>query len=148
MSKMGLPRWRTGKVSACQCRRHKRRWFDPWVGKIPWRRKWRPSPVFLPGNFHGQRSLAGYSPWHCKESDTTKWLSTQCPKYTKKLMKLNSKKITKITQFKMGKVPKYTFFHGTYTNGQQAQEKVLNFTNHQGNKKCNSKPQWDMASPC
>ena len=37
--------------------------FNPWVGKIPWRRKWQPTPVFLPGNSHGQRSLAGYSPW-------------------------------------------------------------------------------------
>ena len=49
--------------------------FDPWVGKIPWRRKRRPTPVFLPGEFHGQRSLAGYSPWGCKELDTTEWLS-------------------------------------------------------------------------
>ena len=45
--------------------------FSPWVGKIPWRRKWQPTPVFLPGKFHGQRSLAGYSPWGHKESDTT-----------------------------------------------------------------------------
>ena len=39
--------------------------------KIPWRRKWLPTPVFLPGEFHGQRSLEGYSPWGCKESDMT-----------------------------------------------------------------------------
>ena len=45
--------------------------FDPWVGKIPWSRAWQPTPVFLPGDSHGQRSLAGYSPWGCKESDTT-----------------------------------------------------------------------------
>ena len=44
---------------------------DPWVGKIPWRRKWQPTPVFLPGEFHGQRILAGYSPWGYKESDMT-----------------------------------------------------------------------------
>ena len=43
--------------------------FDPWVGKIPWRRKWQPTPVLLPGKFHGWRSLVGYSPWGCKESD-------------------------------------------------------------------------------
>ena len=53
--------------------------FDPWVGKIPWRRAWLPVPVFLPGESHGQRSLAGYSPRGRKESDTTKrlipWLS-------------------------------------------------------------------------
>ena len=47
---------------------------DPWVGKIPWRRKWQPTPVFLPGKSHGWMSLAGYSPWGCKESDTTEQL--------------------------------------------------------------------------
>ena len=50
----------------------KRCGFDPWVGNIPWRRKWQPTPVFLSGNFHGQRSLVGYSQWGCKELDTTK----------------------------------------------------------------------------
>ena len=45
--------------------------FNPWVGKIPWRRKWQHTPVFLPGESHGQRSLVGYSPWGRKESDTT-----------------------------------------------------------------------------
>ena len=49
-------------------------WFNPWVGKIPWRRKWQPTPVFLLGKSDGQRSLVGYSPWGRKESDTTKWL--------------------------------------------------------------------------
>ena len=42
--------------------------FDPWVGKIPWRRRWQPTPVFLPGEFHGQRSLGSYSPWGHKET--------------------------------------------------------------------------------
>ena len=51
-------------------------WFDPWVGKIPWRRAWQPTPVFLPGKFHGQRSLVGYSPWGRKESDTPGRLHT------------------------------------------------------------------------
>ena len=51
-----------GKELACQCKRHKRRGFDPWVGKIPWKRAWQPTPVFLPEEFHGQRSLEGYSP--------------------------------------------------------------------------------------
>ena len=67
----GLPRWRSGKESACQCRRCKRHRFHPWVGKIPWRRKWPPTSVFLPGKSHGQRSLAGYSPGGHKESDMT-----------------------------------------------------------------------------
>ena len=49
--------------------------FDPWVGKIPWRRKWQPTPIFLPGEFQGQRSLAGYSPWGHKESDMTERLT-------------------------------------------------------------------------
>ena len=44
---------------------------ETWVGKIPWRPAWQPTPVFLPGEFHGQRSLAGYSPWGRNESDTT-----------------------------------------------------------------------------
>ena len=44
---------------------------EAWVGKIPWRRKWLPTPVFWPGEFHGQRGLAGYSPWGHKESDMT-----------------------------------------------------------------------------
>ena len=48
--------------------------FDPWVGKIPWRRKWQSTPVLLPGKAHGQRSLVGYSPWGHKELDTTEWL--------------------------------------------------------------------------
>ena len=53
----------------------KRLRFDPWLGKIPWGRKWQPTPVFLPGKFHRQRSLAGYSPWGHRESDTTEQLS-------------------------------------------------------------------------
>ena len=49
--------------------------FNPWIGKMPWRREWLPTPVFLPGEFHGQRSLVGYSPWGCKELDMTEWLA-------------------------------------------------------------------------
>ena len=45
--------------------------FGPWVRKIPWRRKWQPTPAFLPGESHGQRSLEGYSPWGHKQSDMT-----------------------------------------------------------------------------
>ena len=55
------------------CRRKLR--FNQWVRKIPWRRKWQPTPVFLPGKLHGQRSLVGYSSWDCKESDTTERLT-------------------------------------------------------------------------
>ena len=49
--------------------------FHPWVRKMPWRRKWQPTPVFLPGKSHEQKSLAGYSPWGCKESYMTERLS-------------------------------------------------------------------------
>ena len=52
----GLPWWLSGKESICQCKRHR---SDPWVGKIPWSRKWQPTPVFLPGEFHRQRNPGG-----------------------------------------------------------------------------------------
>ena len=67
-----LPWWLGGKESACQCRRPG---FNPRVGKISWRKKWQPTPVFLPGKSCGQRSLVGYSPWAGKELDTTEWLN-------------------------------------------------------------------------
>ena len=66
-----LPRWLSAQEPSCQCKRPRSLRFDPWVGRIPWRRKWQPTPVFLPGKFHGQRSLAGCSPRGRKESDTT-----------------------------------------------------------------------------
>ena len=56
----GLLQWLSDKESACQCRKHR---FSPWVRKIPWRRKWQPTPVFSPGQAHGQRSLAVYGAW-------------------------------------------------------------------------------------
>ena len=68
-----LPRWLSGKESACQC---KRLGFDPWIGKIPWRRKWQPASGNLRRKFHGRRSLVGYSSWHLKGSNTTDRLST------------------------------------------------------------------------
>ena len=52
--------------------RWKRCGFYPWVRKIPWSGKWQPIPVFLPGKFHGQKSMVGYGPWGCKELDTTR----------------------------------------------------------------------------
>ena len=55
-----LPKWLSSKEPACQYRRHG---FDPWVGKISWKRKWQLSSVFLPGKCHGQKNLACYSPW-------------------------------------------------------------------------------------
>ena len=84
----GLPNWpkctgnlsglggTRGKEPTCQCRRHKRSGFDPSVGKIPWRRAWQPTPMFLPRESHGQRSLAGCWPWDLKESARLRWRST------------------------------------------------------------------------
>ena len=74
--KLGFSGGASSKEPACQYRRCKRSRFDPWVGKIPWKKKWQPTLVFLSGESHGQRSLAGYSAWGCKESDTTEWLNT------------------------------------------------------------------------
>ena len=61
---VNLPKWK-----------HRRLGFDPWVGKILWRRAWQPTPVFLPGESHGQRSLVGYSSWCLKELDRTERLT-------------------------------------------------------------------------
>ena len=93
VSIVGCPGGASGKESACQCRRYR---FDPWVRKIPWRRAWQPTQVFLPGESHGQRSLVGYGAWCCKKSDTTERLSTQCMilqlcEYTKKNSELYTK---------------------------------------------------------
>ena len=67
----GFPGDTRGREPACQCGRRKRHGFDLWVGKIPWRWTWQPTPIFLTAESHGQRSLVGYSPWGRKESDTT-----------------------------------------------------------------------------
>ena len=56
--------------------------FYAWVREIPWRRKWQPVPAFLPGKFHGQRSLEGYNPWGLRELDPTEWLSPCVRAYT------------------------------------------------------------------
>ena len=64
---MGLSWWFSGKESACQCRR--------WVGKIPWSREWLPTPVFLPGEFRGLKSLAGYTVHGVTESNLTEQLA-------------------------------------------------------------------------
>ena len=68
---MGFPGGASGKEPGCQCRRHKRPGFNPWGGKMPWRRAWQPTSVFLPGESIGQRSLEGYGPQGHKKSDTT-----------------------------------------------------------------------------
>ena len=66
---LGFPGGSDGKKSACSAG------FDPWVAKIPWKREWQSTPVFLPGEFHGQRNLVSYGPWGLKELDTTEHIS-------------------------------------------------------------------------
>ena len=65
---MGFPGGLEVKASACNAGDQD---LIPGSGRFPWRRKWQPTPVFLPGESHGRRSLVGHSPWGCKESDTT-----------------------------------------------------------------------------
>ena len=65
---VNFPGGSNSKSICLQCGRPR---FNPWVGKIPWRRQWHPTPVLLPGNSHGRRSLVGCSPWGREESDTT-----------------------------------------------------------------------------
>ena len=72
----GLPYSSDGKESACKTADlGSRPRFDPWVRKIPWGRNWQPTPIFLPEESHGQRSLAGCSPWSLKELDMTEQLT-------------------------------------------------------------------------
>ena len=75
--------WRlSGKEPSCQCGRHG---FHLWVGTIPWRRKWPPTPVFLPGKSHGQKSLVSYSPWGRQESLMTQQLNHNTYKLDSKM---------------------------------------------------------------
>ena len=71
----GVPWLLSGKESPCLCKIHKRHRFDPWVRKIPWKKKWQATPVFLLGECCGQRNLGGYSPWDHIESDMSERLS-------------------------------------------------------------------------
>ena len=73
----GFPDGAGGKESTCQFGRCKIHGFDPWIGKIPWRREWLPTPVFSPIKSRGQRSLTGYNPWGHQELDTNDRLNTR-----------------------------------------------------------------------
>ena len=73
---MGFPDGASAKEPACRCMRRQRPGLRRWVRKMPWKREWEPTPVFLPEESNGQRILAGYSPWGHKESDMT--ACTQC----------------------------------------------------------------------
>ena len=81
-------------------------------GEDPWRRKWQPAPVFLPGKSHGQRSLAGYSPWGLKESDTTYWLNHHIFQYK---MKIKEKRINCLDSSE----PWFPYLHGRLYVGWQ-----------------------------
>ena len=70
-----FPGGTSGKEPTCQHTRHQRCGFNPWVRNLSWRRAWQPSPVFLPGESHGQRNLVDYGPWGHKELDVTEWLT-------------------------------------------------------------------------
>ena len=82
-----LPRWLSGKESTCQYRRPR---LDPRVGKIPWRRKWQPTPVFFPGKSHRQGHVAGCSPWGHVELDTTQVTEHACTETETRNMLLES----------------------------------------------------------
>ena len=105
-----LPWWLSGKESACQCK------FDPWVRKIPWRRKWQPTPVFLFGQSHGQRSLVAYSPWgHQRVRDDlgTKQQSHSpglCPNHLLKTLPPNNITLWKRFQFMYIGRTQYSFY--------------------------------------
>ena len=75
---MGFPGGASGKECVCQCKSVKRRGFDPWVGKIPWRKAWQHNPVFLPEESHGQRRQAGHGPQDHTELDMTEVTYQAC----------------------------------------------------------------------
>ena len=85
-------------------RRHE---FNPWVGKIPWRRKWQLTPVFLPGKSHGERSLAGYRPWGLKDEDTT-WQLNNKVVSTAAVMQILKSKLQVLTKVKGTQLPLHT----------------------------------------
>ena len=92
----GLPRWHSGKESSCKCRRCR---FHAWFRKILWRRKWQPTPIFFPGKFSGERSLSGYNPWGCKESDVPERLRMCIIPYLDKKMSLGYYNLCKLRPF-------------------------------------------------
>ena len=106
----GLPRWFSGIEPACQCA------FDLRVRKIPWRRKWQPTAVFLPGESCGQRSLARYSPWGHKEARTCNVTSSQRPgreDISVYILQIWRKQITEIDQFSFPTNPGVSFIQAS-----------------------------------
>ena len=118
---LGLPKWHSGKECSSQCRRHTRHGFDPWIGESPWRRNGN-TPAFSPGRYHGPRNLAGYSPWGCKESDTTEWLGVHACKAACYLFVLSS---TKKRWPKLFLSISYAFFVGNKKGSRNFQNKSI-----------------------
>ena len=118
----GLPWWLRGRESSCQCRRCG---FNPWVWKIPWRRKWQHTPVFLPGKSHGQRNLAGYSQG-CTNTQT--WLSD----YKQQQLKLeftsemSGLSLIQLRKMNLGTSPQYFLCVLTLTAFKEIQIKCQN----------------------
>ena len=90
---MGFPGGTSSKEPTCQCRRCKRHGFDPWVRKISCRKAWQPTPVFLPGESHGQRSLEGATVYRVTESDMTEAIYYTSGKQDKNVGKTDIKQI-------------------------------------------------------
>ena len=86
---MGFPGGAGGKEPTCQCSKHKRQGFHPWVRKIPWGRAWQLTPVFLSEESHGQRSLACYNPLCSKELDMTEATEHTCMAQIKGILHCN-----------------------------------------------------------
>ena len=107
----------SGKISACQCRRCRRCGLDPWVGRFPWRRKRQPTPGFLPGGSHGQRSLGGYSPWGCEGLDTTEWLNTQTSQWLVQSVPLSDESSRVLVLSKSKHKHTHRTFWGVLTHG-------------------------------
>ena len=102
----GFPRWCSGKESTCQCKRHKRPGFNLWVRKIPWRREWQPTLVFLLGESCGQRSLVGYTVHEVSKGEI--WLSDWAHTHTLTELRPTTFCFCWLPTFKLG----VTFFGG------------------------------------
>ena len=132
----GFPGGARGKEPTCQCSRHKRRGFDPWVRKMPWRRAWQTTPGFLPEKYHGQRSLVGYNFINHKESDTTEhWTHTETAVWgvfiQEKWMNLSNSKQWDLQQFKLTYSHSSIFSSGSLENlSLQSQWKPIQAGNH------------------
>ena len=106
----GFPDGASNKELICQCSIHNRRGFDPWFRKIPQSMAWQPTSVFLPGESKGQRSLVGYSPYSCKESDTTEATQHTSTRRIKSLYKSLcdlAVKTNQILQYKLKQIINY-----------------------------------------